>query len=361
MHGSTIHFGDCIYKVEFTDYADSDEFRQELSSLMCAITNNRSSLHEHLWAPSTTGRKLIMGRFMFSVGAMASGSFGSVAAGITTDDGSCVAVKRFLNPNQEKIEQHAWMMKAIGEHVNIIQLLEYIQDFESPQKALYAFYQPLVDRSLMAMLANDATRKIAPSDQMYLFQDWLRGLDWLHTRKGMMHRDINPNNLGVIKSQPPRGVVLDLDSVTIAKISYDYRVGTLQYMAPEIIDIKEWEENATPQQMEEDYYVSVVHYESPVDVWALGLSLWTMIKTSPIPWSMYEPCEAETSNPDQVTLSRFKGLRRMMARTRRNCNPHDYCTLTLLHFVEQMVLWEADDRPTTADLLVQVKEHLEGH
>ncbi|KAI4120563.1 MAG: hypothetical protein LQ341_007530 [Variospora aurantia] len=302
-----------------------------------------------------------MGRFMFSVGAMASGSFGSVAAGITTDDGSCVAVKRFLNQNQGKIEQHAWMMMAIGEHENIIRLLEYIQDFDSPQKALYAFYQPLGDRSLMAMLANDATRKIASSDQMYLFQDWLRGLDWLHTRKGMMHRDINSNNLGVTKSKPPRGVVLDLDSVTIAKISYDYRVGTLQYMAPEIIDIKEWDDNATPQQMEEEYYVNVVHYEPSVDVWALGLSLWAMIKTSPIPWSMYEPCEAETSNPDQVTLSRFKGLRRIMARTRGNCNPHDYYTLTLLHFVEQMVVWEADDRPTTADLLVQVKEHLEGH
>lgn len=58
-----------------------------------------------------------VGRYMFSPGAIASGSFGHVYAGYA-NDGCCVAVKRFLRPDREKFGLHATMMQKVGEHVS---------------------------------------------------------------------------------------------------------------------------------------------------------------------------------------------------------------------------------------------------
>lgn len=236
---------------------------------------------------------------------------------------------------------------------------------------LYAFYQPLVNCSLAAKLNEPRepstrlgyTPKIPHDAQMYLLRDWLRGLDHLHTAKGMMHRDINPNNLGIIESNPPRGVILDLDSVTDETHSYEHALGTLPYMAPELIDIRLWHEQATSEQRENFY--ENVHYDTAVDIWSLGFSLWTMIKTKAPSWSVLDPpAEREPgqkANTAYVTQGRYNTWRTMLARTRNNRDMSDHCQLTLLHLCEQMMQWDSDDRPTAADLLKQIEAYMKGY
>lgn len=87
--------------------------------------------------------------------------------------------------------------------------------------------------------------------------DYLNGLSFLH-QKGIMHRDINPNNLAVTSLDNPIGIVIDLDSATSFETSTDHMVGTLAYLAPEVASLKE---NKTGC------------YDKAIDVWALGLSM----------------------------------------------------------------------------------------
>ena len=50
--------------------------------------------------------------------------------------------------------------------------------------------------------------------QSTLLVDFLKGLTYLHNRRGIIHRDVNPSNLGVVSFNPPRGILLDLDPAT---------------------------------------------------------------------------------------------------------------------------------------------------
>lgn len=51
--------------------------------------------------------------------------------------------------------------------------------------------------------------------------DYLRGLAFLH-EKGIMHRDISPNNLAVTSFEQPRGLIIDLDAATKDPESEDH-------------------------------------------------------------------------------------------------------------------------------------------
>ncbi|KAL8958199.1 MAG: hypothetical protein Q9193_004699 [Seirophora villosa] len=367
LHGTAIQFGDCGYKIEFTDYAESLEFKEDLLILMGSITQNGPHLYKHMTVPSSRHGKMInMGRYMFSPGAIASGSFGHIYAGVA-NDGGCVAVKRFLKPNKAKLEDHERLMQKIGEHANVVRLLEYIEDFDSPMPGVYAFYQPLVDHSLTDRMkkTKEATPRLTLDAQMYLLRDWLKGLTYLHTEKVIMHRDINPNNLGIIESNPPRGVILDLGSATSATYSDDFALGTLRFTAPEIMDTKLLQENATPER-QAHFSGEMMCYDAAVDVWSLGTSIWAMMKNCSIPWCAFDSSEerrlahAQRSITDYVTRSRYIVLRGMLARTRQNNfrdrgGPHE---LTLLHFCEQMLQWNSEDRPPAAKLLGQVEAYL---
>ncbi|KAI4191735.1 MAG: hypothetical protein LQ348_003444 [Seirophora lacunosa] len=308
LHGTTIQFGDCIYKMEFTDYAESLEFEDHLMTLMGSITQNGPRLYEHMTVPSSRHGKMIN-----------------------------------------------------------IRLLEYSEYFDSPMPGLYAFYQPLVNHSLTDRMkeSEEATPGLTPDAHLYLLRDWLKGLNHLHTEKALMHRDINPNNLGIVESNPPRGVILDLDSATSATFSYDFALGTLPFTAPEIIDIKLWQENATPER-QASFHRELMCYDAAVDVWSLGTSIWAMMKNCFIRWCAYDSSEerrlahAQRSITHYVTRSRYIVLRGMLARTRQNISrdggdPHE---LTLLHLCEQMLQWKSEDRPSAANLLGQVEAYL---
>ena len=69
----------------------------------------------------------------------------------------------------------------------------------------------------------------------------LDGLSFLHYKKGVMHRDIKRNNLGVATLSLLRDIIFDLDSATGKETSRDHGVGTLGCLAPETVASKTWD------------------------------------------------------------------------------------------------------------------------
>ncbi|MCJ1465106.1 hypothetical protein MMC07_003722 [Pseudocyphellaria aurata] len=259
-HNQYISIGLCLYNFQYTDFADSQAFRAELSNFMKDHHGSGWAIHRSLSSASVHDQ-LTIGEFTFSLGAFAKGTFGEVTAGLT-QKGRTVAIKRIFKPDPKKLAAHEELMSYIGEHRNVLALVDMIKNFEaSVVPVAYCVYKPLVMASLYDVI------NLYESDisaQYTLLRDFLEGLRYLHDDKGIMHRDVKPANLGVIFT-PLRGVLLDLDAATRKATSFNHGHGTLSYLAPEIIVIKE-------QRYPAEY---LEPYEKNVDIWALGLSAFT--------------------------------------------------------------------------------------
>ncbi len=96
------------------------------------------------------------------------------------------------------------------------------------------------------------------TSRLSLFEQMLEGLAFLHA-EGCMHRDIKPDNV-LASSSPLRAVIIDFGCATWDKTSKDHMKGTIRYLAPEIIALKE---NTSTRNS---------GYDMSADVWSMGLT-----------------------------------------------------------------------------------------
>ena len=146
-----------------------------------------------------------------------------------------------------------------------------IEKFENAEPMAYCIYSPLALGNLEDLRRDE---EVPLSTQLVLMHDYLKALTYLHEEKKVMHRDIKPLNLGVSSLNPPTGVVFDFDSATLDPTSNNHMHGTISFLAPEIVDIKRWDEirktlAAGGQRMTVKRPPS---YGRKVDIWALGLT-----------------------------------------------------------------------------------------
>ena len=194
----------------------------------------------------------------------------------------------------------------------------------------FCVYMPLA----IGSLANLVDRRPDILTQITLMTDYLTGLACLHG-KGVMHRDIKPNNLGVVSLAPPKGVILDLDGATRGKSSDDHLQGTIPFLAPEIIRLKQWsklsaevaEQTAKPEQ-----------YGPTVDIWALGLSAFMLCTGRLLPWKVVNMQGYEQFMEDIKT---------------RVQSSEDPQLIQLLRLVARMVTWASSQR-TTAVVALEI-------
>ncbi|KAM3413566.1 hypothetical protein BST61_g11436 [Cercospora zeina] len=127
------------------------------------------------------------------------------------------------------------------------------------QDRVHIIYQPLCWADFNTIIRH---RPIDHEGLVSMLFQVLQGLNFLHMHD-IVHRDIKPANLAYQLTQPPRAVIIDLQTIRFLS---DYKnmvippqpgsCGTVGYLAPEM-------ENAA-------YDEDLGGYGTPVDMWALG-------------------------------------------------------------------------------------------
>jgi len=84
------------------------------------------------------------------------------------------------------------------------------------------------------------------------------GLAHIHSLS-ILHRDIKPENIGYRSESPVHVIILDFGCSDLGPHSTRHNRGTITYLAPEVMRIKE-EESSEP-------------FSFPSDVWSLGVTL----------------------------------------------------------------------------------------
>ncbi|KAI4202312.1 MAG: hypothetical protein LQ350_002696 [Teloschistes chrysophthalmus] len=250
-HGDTIVIGPLVYKIEFEQRCSLPEFATELWQFLKAECPSSTPLHRSLRAPSAA-RTAVIGNYSCPIGGFAQGASGVILGGIDIA-GNAVAIKRFLRLDRKKLEEHKRIMEKIDNHI-----LE--------------------------------SHKINFEAQVILFWDWANGINHLHSR-GIMHRDVSWNNLGIMLGNPPKGVLLDLDGATDHKRSRGWTQGTLCFNAPAMIDMMQRHRNGTS--------TSLIGYDKAIDIWALAICGTVMITEKAPMWWAYGKTD---DKPDPADL-----------------------------------------------------------
>ncbi|KAL8774145.1 MAG: hypothetical protein Q9209_001253 [Squamulea sp. 1 TL-2023] len=323
-NGEVIHIGNCAYTFEYTDYFFSLNFESTVSHYMRKYHNPLWAINKYI-SPNSVGSPTLIGKYYCSPSAFAQGTFGKVAAGWTAN-GATVAVKTFKTPDKREIRSHFKMMGYIGKHDNIAHLLDFDDHLNAAVPDAYCVYTPLAVANLKEIInayTPDVPAKTA------LFTDFLAGLSHLH-QKGVMHRDISPGNLAITSLQQPIGIIIDLDAATSDTYSSDHMKGTMTFLAPEIMDLKDWDKHRNGKQ-------PPPLFDKSVDIWALGLNIRALYAGQPFHWISAQAVTESVHNIFQTKL---------LEEIHRTKDPDVRIALNL---VMQMTEYKAANRVTASD------------
>jgi len=203
-------------------------------------------------APALYGRRYQTGKML------GQGGMGSVYEAVDRLTGKTIALKRvtgltdnqnFGSPDDSLSFRLAlareFKVLASLRHPNIISVLDYGFDEQR---------QPYITMELLENADNfvEAARAKSPDEQINLLIQLLQALAYLH-RRGILHHDLKPSNVLVTKEGHVK--VLDFGLAVEPEKADGDVVGTLAYMAPEIIQGRE------PTTAIDLYAVGVMAYE----------------------------------------------------------------------------------------------------
>lgn len=196
-----------------------------------------------------------------NLGLVGEGSYGMVMKCRHKETGRIVAVKKFLESEDDKMVKKIAMreIKLLKQlrHENLVNLLEVCKK----KKRWYLVFE-FVDRTVLDDLEQFPSGLDFNRVRKYLFQI-IRGIGFCHSHN-IIHRDIKPENILVSHS----GVVKLCDfgfARTLAapgEVYTDY-VATRWYRAPELL-------------------VGDIKYGKAVDIWAIGCLVTEMLTGEPL-------------------------------------------------------------------------------
>ena len=234
-----------------------DHFRQYLEtepplSATSATPSDNNTVHRKGWILK---------------GALGRGSFGTVSAA-SNSRAQVVAFKTMARHDIDS-DQHVQKEVQVAEQIRsilhadneqrILRLVDVIYERENREYDgqnpghVWLLYTPLCrDNFRGVFLINAKNNTVKTGDLVTLFAQVVEGLVFLHSH-GFAHRDIKPDNLGVVSFVPPRAVILDLGCacrLPSGGAKKPFYGGTLGWLAPEL-----WTDE----------------YDEKVDVWSLGV------------------------------------------------------------------------------------------
>jgi eukaryotic-like serine/threonine-protein kinase len=146
-----------------------------------------------------------------------------------------------------------WTVLANLSHPNIVDILDS-GEFEMSGKRRPYFVMPLLPGKTLDELIRSSSQRLTVERVVEIIVQTCRGLAAAHDR-GLVHRDLKPSNIFVMDDDTAKiidfGVVHLAGSQSISGVK-----GTLQYMAPEQLELKP----ATPQS--DIFSLGVVTYEA---------------------------------------------------------------------------------------------------
>ncbi|XP_018107848.1 cyclin-dependent kinase-like 2 [Xenopus laevis] len=196
-----------------------------------------------------------------NLGLVGEGSYGMVMKCRNKETGRIVAIKKFLESEDDKMVKKIAMreIKLLKQlrHENLVNLLEVCKK----KKRWYLVFE-FVDRTVLDDLEQFPNGLDFNRVRKYLFQI-IRGIGFCHNHN-IIHRDIKPENILVSLS----GIVKLCDfgfARTLAGPGEDYTdyVATRWYRAPELL-------------------VGDIKYGKAVDVWAIGCIVTEMLTAQPL-------------------------------------------------------------------------------
>ena len=222
---------------------------------------------------------------------------------------------------------------------NILQLLECISHFATPAPDAYCVYSPLATVVLKEVIP---TYQVGIDTKVALLSDYLCGLSYLHEQKNVMHLDISPGNLAITSLDNPKGIIIDLDAAVESGPCFDHGKGTLPYLAPEIIDLKNKRTDKP--------------FERSVDVWALGLCMFDLCQSEFLLWTHLHPRETRQQRSLQqdntVSIDRYLRFQRKMDEMKTSAETSSHAQL--FAWIEAMTQFEVADRQTASQLFHEV-------
>ena len=156
---------------------------------------------------------------------------------------------------------------------NIIQLIEY---FEEDDRFCLVFEKisggPLLDHIQARVCFTEA-------EASHIVSDLAMAIKFLHSR-GIAHRDIKPDNILCVNSDSPVPVKLcdfdlcsDPGNIAISTPDLLTPVGSLEYMAPEVVNTFLACDEDYDDEEDEDMFI----YNKKCDMWSLGIIMYILL------------------------------------------------------------------------------------
>jgi serine/threonine protein kinase len=178
------------------------------------------------------------GRYQISDPPIGQGGMGIVYKAYDTVTKRFVALKTMFgdaDPAAIELFEKEWTVLARLSHPNIVDILDTGEFRENSQRRPY-FVMPLLPGMTLDHLIKTASQRLTVERSIEIFCQACRGLQAAHSQ-GLIHRDLKPSNLFVMDDDTVKiidfGVVHLADTRSVTGIK-----GTLQYMAPEQLEMK---------------------------------------------------------------------------------------------------------------------------
>ena len=184
-------------------------------------------------------------------------------------------------------------------------------------------YSPLASWTVQKLISHDVD--IDDQTQEEIFWQLLEGLEFLHSIE-IMHRDIKPLNMTVVSLTPGRieARLIDFGWATNSLESYQYKVGTRPYLAPEILAGLDKRSQSG--------------YDDRVDIFAFGLSMYQFFFRQPCTW---ERIDKDTRG--KTNGNRLQDIHKQLFGSRKNQD--------LMKLISDCIFWDSRNRPSARQMM----------
>ena len=188
---------------------------------------------------------------------------------------------------------------------------------------VFQVYMPLANWTVHKLIENNMIPDGETREE--IFWQLLEGIEFLHSIE-VMHRDIKPNNMTVVSMNPahPEARLIDFGMATVGLQSCEYRVGTQQYQAPEML--AGWDNRTNDP------------YDERVDMFAFGLSMYQFFCQQLCGWNRIDM--DEENNVNRSNLTEIES-RLFASRNRKE----------LMELISFMISWDPQRRPSAREIM----------